>query len=231
MKKFLVEYINLIGKTVLGLVFGLSFFLLFLNFYHYKEIRTVYTPSQENGTDYEKLLRQVDVIKQNAAAYSQNTYQGNEDVFDMLGMQSKLNACAQAYENETLKNLLSKESYVAEDVYELVNYYQNSILNDCIVLQFYSFGDSTSTTYKSERLRSISPFLKVEMDNLLNSSTGYVKNNLKNNDIYYFSNEDSKNTVFELTKDSYQEMMGQYKSTLNFLETFSNWYKNVAQGG
>ena len=33
MKKFLLEYANLIAYTITGLIFGLSFFLIFINFY------------------------------------------------------------------------------------------------------------------------------------------------------------------------------------------------------
>ena len=34
MKKVLLEYANVFAYTITGLVFGLSFFLLFINFYH-----------------------------------------------------------------------------------------------------------------------------------------------------------------------------------------------------
>ena len=34
MKKILLEYANIIGYTITGLVFGLGFFLLFINAWH-----------------------------------------------------------------------------------------------------------------------------------------------------------------------------------------------------
>ena len=40
MKKILFEYINIFAYVIVGLAFGFSFFLLFLNFYHYKEVNT-----------------------------------------------------------------------------------------------------------------------------------------------------------------------------------------------
>ena len=69
------------------------------------------------------------------------------------------------------------------------------------------------------------------MDQLLSGGLGYLKNNMKNNDIYYFSNDDSKSSVFELTKNSYLEMVNYYKRSLAFLSNLSEWYRNVAQGG
>ena len=231
MKAFFVEYANIIAKTTIGLIFGVSFFLLFLNFYHYKEIHTTYTPQKENTTNYDTLMEQVNQIKANAQSYSQNTYRGTENVYDMLGLQAKLNFCVAKVETEELKNLLAKESYTVQEVYDLVIYYQDEILNDCIVLQLYSLGDAATSPIQSARLKQISPFLRSQMDMMLNNGTGYLKNSLRNNDIYHFSNEDSKNNVFELTKDSYNEIMNRYKTTLEFIKTLSEWYKTMVIGG
>ncbi len=230
MKAFFVEYAHIVGTTIIGLLFGLSFFLLFLNFYHYKEVNTTYRPNQENGTDYDAIMKEVEKIKANAASYSQATYQGPEEVFDMLNMQTKLNFCANVFETDELKELFSKEEYTINDVYHLASYYQNEVLNDCVVIQLYNLGNE-NTSIKSARLQQIAPFLKVEMDQLLSGGLGYLKNNMKNNDIYYFSNDDSKSSVFELTKNSYLEMVNYYKRSLAFLSNLSEWYRNVAQGG
>ena len=231
MKDFLIEYAHIVATTILGLLFGLSFFLLFLNFYHYKEVTTTYQPSTENGTAYEQFMKEVQEIKENANTYSQKTYKGQEEVFDMLNMQTKIQMCLKLYETDELKALLTKETYTVNDVYELASYYQNEILNDCIVIQMYNLGSEESSSITSPRLRAISPFLKLEMDQLLSGGLGYLKNNMKNNDIYYFSNDDSKTGVFELTKNSYLEVISYYRHSLAFLKNFSQWYKNLAIGG
>ncbi len=231
MKKFIVDYIHIIAMTLTGLLFGLSFFLLFLNFYHVKEVSYSYTPSESSSITYEKMLSRINTIQNNASVYNQSNYQGSEDAYEMLGIQSKLNNCVKKYQEENLKKLFSKKSYLAKDVFELLNYYQNNILNGCVVLQMYNLVDTDQSTYKSDQLKKVAPFLKLEIDSLLNNGLSYVRSNLKNNDIYYFSNDDSKNTVFELTRDSYQEVLSNYTKTLDFLETFSTWYKDIVLGG
>ena len=47
MKRVLLEYINIFAYAIIGLVFGFSFFLLFINFYHYKEINETVNVSEE----------------------------------------------------------------------------------------------------------------------------------------------------------------------------------------
>ena len=126
---------------------------------------------------------------------------------------------------------MAREEYNINDVYELASYYQNEVLNDCIVIQMYGLANEESPSIKSARLQEIAPFLKVEMDQLLSGGLVYVKNNMKNNDIFYFSNDDSKTSVFELTKNSYLEVVNYYRRSLAFLKNFSEWYKKIAQGG
>ena len=196
MKAFFVEYAHLVGNTVIGLLFGLSFFLLFINFYHYEEIRTTYTPKHDNGTDYDNLLTQVNSIKEDINTYSQNTYKGSEGVFDMLGFQSKIKVCLEKYEDEQFKQLMTKETYNINDVYELVKYYQNSVLNDCVVLQLYSISSPTDPSIKSERFKTVAPFVRSQTELLLSNGLGYLKSNIQNNNIFYFSNENSKTGVF-----------------------------------
>ena len=63
MKKLLLEYTNIIGYTIVGLVFGLSFFLLFINFYHAKELSEVVDISAYTATNRQNMENKLSKIK------------------------------------------------------------------------------------------------------------------------------------------------------------------------
>ena len=62
MKKLLVEYAKIFGYTFTGLIFGLAFFLLFINFYHYKEINTTVDLSEKLNTEQETVNAKLEQI-------------------------------------------------------------------------------------------------------------------------------------------------------------------------
>ena len=229
MKKILLEYINIFGYAVVGIVFGFSFFLLFINFYHYKEINETINVKEEMEDYKQKTEEKLTKIKDNINLYQQNTYNGRNNIYDMNGIQIKLNRCVKRFESEESKNLANKESFEIKDVYKLGKFYQNTILNDCIVLQLSSLADESSS-YSIASLSTIRPFLKTNINQLL-SSNGYITSSLENADNYYFTNDISKSSIFFLAKDSYSAINKNYQNTLDFLVEISEWYKSEVVGG
>ena len=229
MKKILLEYINVFAYAVVGIVFGFSFFLLFINFYHYKEINETVNVKEEMENYKQKTEEKLTKIKDNISLYEQNTYNGRNNIYDMNSIQIKLNSCVKSFESEEYKNLTNKENIEIKDVYKLGKFYQNTILNDCVVLQLSSLADESSS-YSITSLSTIRPFLKTNINQLL-SSNGYITSSLENADNYYFTNDISKSSIFFLAKDSYSAINKNYQNTLDFLVEISEWYKSEVVGG
>lgn len=229
MKKILLEYINVFAYAVVGIVFGFSFFLLFINFYHYKEINETINVKEEMENYKQKTEEKLTKIKDNISLYQQNTYNGRNNIYDMNSIQIKLNSCVKSFESEEYKNLANKENIEIKDVYKLGKFYQNTILNDCVVLQLSSLADESSS-YSITSLSTIRPFLKTNINQLL-SSNGYITSSLENADNYYFTNDISKSSIFFLAKDSYSAINKNYQNTLDFLVEISEWYKSEVVGG
>lgn len=229
MKKILLEYINVFAYAVVGIVFGFSFFLLFINFYHYKEINETINVKEEMENYKQKTEEKLTKIKDNISLYQQNTYNGRNNIYDMNSIQIKLNSCVKSFESEEYKNLTNKENIEIKDVYKLGKFYQNTILNDCVVLQLSSLADESSS-YSITSLSTIRPFLKTNINQLL-SSNGYITSSLENADNYYFTNDISKSSIFFLAKDSYSAINKNYQNTLDFLVEISEWYKSEVVGG
>ena len=229
MKKMLLEYINIFAYALTGLVFGFSFFLLFLNFYHYKELSTKIDVSSEVVANDQKTKEKLEKIKTNINSYQQNSYQGRNNIYDMNSIQIKLNNCVKVFESDEYKELASKQTVELRDVYKLGKFYQNNILNDCVVMQLNTFIDEDNS-FNIESLKNIRPFIKTTINEQL-SSNSYITSNLESADNYYFTNDISKSSIFFLAKDSYNSINTNYQNTLDLLVELSNWYYNEVMGG
>lgn len=229
MKKMLLEYINIFAYALTGLVFGFSFFLLFLNFYHYKELGTKIDVSSEVVANDQKTKEKLEKIKTNINSYQQNSYQGRNNIYDMNSIQIKLNNCVKVFESDEYKELASKQTVELRDVYKLGKFYQNNILNDCVVMQLNTFIDEDNS-FNIESLKNIRPFIKTTINEQL-SSNGYITSSLENADNYYFTNDISRSSIFFLAKDSYNSINTNYQNTLDFLVELSDWYHNEVIGG
>ena len=65
MKKILLDYANTFAYTVIGLVFGLAFFLLFINFYHMQELDTRVDVVSYNANNKTQVEEKIAIIKIN----------------------------------------------------------------------------------------------------------------------------------------------------------------------
>ncbi len=231
MKRILGEYSQILGYTFTGLVFGLSFFILFINFYHYKEVSITVQATDYTREIYSKIQNNLAQVKSNASLYDVNSYAGSENKYELLSIQSRLNLCMNSFEDEKIKEFFDKKTIGISDVYKLESLYQQKVINGCIVKQIYDLtsieGDAAKFT--SNSVRTIAPFIKLE-SNALIKRTGFISSNIKNNSSYYFGNRDARNNIFDLTKDSYYEVLNSYEEASSFLVEISNWYVKVIGG-
>lgn len=231
MKKILGEYSQIIGYTFAGLVFGLSFFLLFLNFYHYKEVSITVPKSSYVDEVNDSLSHNLSQVKANTEVYDINNYKGRENGYELLAIQSKLTLCVDAMDSEKIRNIWNQEYVSISDIYKLESFYQQKVVNDCILKQLYplTFQEQGEFKFQSPSIRTIAPFIKLEADSLARS-TKYLASNIKNNSNYYFGNQDSRDNIFDMTSESYYEVLHSYEETSKFLLELSNWYVKVIGG-
>ena len=229
MKKFLLEYANLIAYTITGLIFGLSFFLIFINFYHMEEINIPSDVSAYNDTNMQLINDKIATIKNNISVYNQNSYTGGLNIYGLNTVQIKLEECVKVLESEDLTKYFNQDVIYIKDVYDFSISFKNMVLNDCLVMQLKSmFNTDTVATLPNYNI--IKPYVDLNINNLLDSSS-YVQANLENVDHYYFSTEINKANFFDLTEDSYADMMNTYQNSLDLLVEVSNWYRSVVVGG
>ncbi len=229
MKKILLEYANIIGYTVTGLIFGLSFFLLIINFYHMQELSETISVETYNNDNRQLIEQKINTIKNNISVYSQNSYTGNLNIYGLNTSQIKIQECVNIVESDEMMNYFSKSNIDIRDVYNFTGDFRNNVLNDCLVMQIKSmFNTDTIATLPNYNI--IKPYVDLNVNSLV-QSVGYIQSNIENSDHYYYSTDVNKSNFFDLTNDSYFEIVNKYQQTLDLLVEVSNWYRTVVVGG
>ena len=229
MKKVLLEYANVFAYTITGLVFGLSFFLLFINFYHMQELAETVDVSSYNDTNKVSVESKIETIRNNISVYNQSTYTGSLNIYGLNTVQLKLQDCLEILESEDMMKYFELDEIGIKDSYNFTLDFKNKILNDCLVMQVKSMFN-TDTVSMLPNFNVIKPYVELNLDTLLDS-TNYVQSNIENSDHYYFSTETNKANFFNLVDDSYSDVMNSYQNSLDLLVEVSNWYRNVVLGG
>lgn len=229
MKKVLLEYANVFAYTITGLVFGLSFFLLFVNFYHMQELAETVDVSSYNDTNKATVESKIETIRNNISVYNQSTYTGSLNIYGLNTVQLKLQDCLEILESEDMMKYFELDEIGIKDSYNFTLDFKNKILNDCLVMQVKSMFN-TDTVAMLPDFNTIKPYVELNLDTLLDS-TNYVQSNIENSDHYYFSTETNKANFFNLVDDSYSDVMNSYQNSLDLLVEISNWYRNVVLGG
>lgn len=230
MKKLLLEYLRIIAYTVTGLIFGLAFFLLFLNFYHYKELNTTYTKSDTDLIASTNIKNDMAIVTTNISTFDMNTYVGKDDLYSLASVKSRLELCVKNINNEEALALIDKKTVNIQDVYRLQQLYQTNVANECLVKQLYDLTPTDGTsTIKINSLNNMAPFFKDDIDELLVATT-YIQSSIKNNSSYTFSSDSAKLNILDPTKDSYFQIVSAYQKASTFVKDVSNWFKKVAGG-
>ncbi len=229
MKKILLEYASMLAFTVTGLIFGLSFFLLFINFYHMEELAETVDIASYNDTNKASIETKINQIKNNISVYEQSNYRGSLNIYGLNTVKSRLENCVEIIESDDMMKYFDLDQIGINDSYNFTIDFRNRILNDCLVMQVTSIIN-TDTVESLPNFSLIKPYIQIDLNNLLNSYN-YVQNNIENSDHYYFTTETNKTNFFDLTEDSYTETMNNYQSALDLLVEISNWYRYTVIGG
>lgn len=229
MKKILLEYINVFAYTIIGLIFGLAFFLLFLNFYHMQELDAKVDVTSYNENNRVKAEEKIATIRNNINVYNQSTYNGPLNIYGLNTVQIKLQNCLEILESDEMMKYFKLDKIGVEDSYNFSIDFKNRILNDCLVMQIKSIFN-TDTVASLPNFSIIRPFADLGIDTLL-GTTDYIQSNIENSDHYYFSTTNNKINFFDLAEDSYADVMNSYQSSLDLMVEVSNWYRNVVIGG
>lgn len=220
--KIIKEFSYVFAFSITGLIFGFSFFLLFSNIYSYKEVNSSYEVQDTEFTTYKEMKQKLNSIREIANSFDSNNYKGQEDLFSMVQVQSKLNTCVDKIDTSSFDKLLTKNKIYIKDNYEMQQYYQSVISDECLVKQLYDL--TTNKNLKLNGLDDSSLFLQNEIDNLI-KSTDYIQKEIKSNSSYYFPSTNIKETLYDKTRDYYYSLLDDYKNSIDFVYDIALWYQ------
>ena len=220
--KIIKEFSYVFAFSITGLIFGFSFFLLFSNIYSYKEVNSSYEVQDTEFTTYKEMKQKLNSIREIANSFDSNNYKGQEDLFSMVQVQSKLNTCVDKIDTSSFDKLLTKNKIYIKDNYEMQQYYQSVISDECLVKQLYDL--TTNKNLKLSGLDDSSLFLQNEIDNLI-KSTDYIQKEIRGNSSYYFPSTNIKETLYDKTRDSYYSLLDDYKNSIDFVYDIALWYQ------
>ena len=220
--KIIKEFSYVFAFSITGLIFGFSFFLLFSNIYSYKEVNSSYEVQDTEFTTYREMKQKLNSIREIANSFDPNNYKGQEDLFSVVQVQSKLNTCVDKIDTSSFDKLLTKKKIYIKDNYEIQQYYQSVISDECLVKQLYDL--TTNKNLKLSGLDDSSLFLQNEIDNLI-KSTDYIQKEIKSNSSYYFPSTNIKETLYDKTRDSYYSLLDDYKNSIDFVYDIALWYQ------
>ena len=227
MRKIFLEYLNMIGYTILGITFGLCFFLIFINFYHFKEVNNRYI-KQESDFQAEKEIKDKLFSIEENTKIDVNTYRGAEDVYSISSISSRLTSCVERINSEGFDNIIEKKEITMKDLYKMQQFYQTSISNECLIKQIYELSEPTNTRIHISTLPLIRPFMENHTNTLM-KNTDYIQKILKGNSSYSFTSTSSKNDIYDKVKDTYYEILNNYKMAVDYIYDISVWFKGVIQ--
>lgn len=220
--KIMKEFFSVFGFSITGLIFGFSFFLLFSNIYSYKEVNSSYMVQDADFTIYQDMKKKLSSIREISNSFDSNSYSGQEDLFSMIQLQSKLNTCVDKIDTSTFDKLLTKKQVFIKDNYEMQQYYQSVIADECLVKQLYELTSNNSL--KLNVLSDYHLFLQADIDNLI-KTTDYIQKEFKSNSGYYFPSTNIKETLYDRTRDSYYSLVNSYKNSIDFIYDIALWYQ------
>jgi len=227
MVKILRQYVKIIGYSLTGIAFGFAFFYLFLNIYHYSEIRREVYFDFSSDTAISQLSQTLSNVEKNLQAFQPNNYHGTLDYSDADLWRTRLQICVQSFRNDTYQKILSKEKLNIQDVEDLREVFTSQVLNNCVVTHLYSLiGEDT---VNSRFIRENQKLLQYYMDDLL-QDTSYLKKDLYANSNYFFTTDIVTLTVKNDVKDGFYEVISAYTRAAKFLELISDWYASEVGG-
>ena len=217
MKKFIKDYIKIIGITLTGLVFILASFYLIMNYNHSEELKkSIYIG--EKDPYYSKHKELLNDISSNLLTFrnKKNSNQAYQRMYDSLSN------CYNILQDEgTFSRINVNNIYSSYEIYKLGENFQNKVINLCYAYNLgYLKGDDSPKEFKS-----ISPFVASYAESL-NENVEDSLSEIKNNSSYFYSTNITSATVRNYLTSSYKTISMSYNDFASIILYLSEYINN-----
>ena len=217
MKEFIGEYIHIIASTIIGLVFGVAFYYLLINAFHYSAMaRTTYMSTEDKDiVEFIDNMKHVDEIL-NKYDYHQSNKE--LDIVSQQTLNGKFQECQALFKSDVLYTLTDSVEIGYIEVNDLNENLINNYIDGCFIkkLLWYSYEDRVKGTDFAKQMDYYYTEIKILSNNAL-----YIKKELKDNSSYYITTDIANSTIRNKLASNYQQVIANYKY-------FSDVYRTVA---
>lgn len=227
--EYLKDYIKIMAYMLIGLVFAIASFYLFINVFHSLEISREYPIVMSDATLVNDYDQRIKTIEKNISTFQVSTYKGEVNSTKMMLIQQNLKQCTLILKDTYLEEIRNNTSIDIVDVYKLRDSYENKILSDCIINNLYWTLSLKENNISSTYLENNQELLKMYVNSLKNK-TSYLKKDLLNNSSYFFNTSTANSGVSDDIRDGLYEVLDAYKDASLYVEYLSEWFKNEVGG-
>ncbi len=217
MKKFIKDYIKIIGMSLIGLVFILASFYLIMNYNHSEELKkTIYIGA--NDIYYQKHKDILSKISNNLIIFRNS--KNNNTAYGM--MYNSLSNCYNILQSEgTYSKVTPNNFYTSLEIYNLGNKFQDKIMNSCYVLNLsYLKTDDNPSEFKK-----IGPFVTSYIESINRNVEDSIAE-IENNSSYFFSSNIASATVRNYLGSSYKTIASSYNDFAEVILYLSDYINN-----
>lgn len=223
MKEFFKEYLKIFTYLIIGFIFMISSYYLFINYFHSSELKNrLYISNNELSiVSYNEKLNKID---NNLKTFSNKKNQSNT----YKNLYNKLLSCHNVMQSEGSLSSIKFDSYLSSnDIYNLGVNFQGNHLNLC-----WALGLSYMTDEKNKTFKDITPFV-VENINNITKQVNFALSEIQNNSSYFYSTNITTSTIRNAVVADYELIANSYNSFANIILELSEYLneKNNSESG
>lgn len=219
-KMVLKEFSDLFSCSLCMVCIALSGFIIFINLYHYQEIRYNINNDYINTEEYKDNKKKISSLKQKINGVKESEIK-QSDYFIYSQTKIKLDACLTALD-ESKFYTMTNNVVTSKDLYDYNNYLASSLQYKCLFEVDYAITNGIKE-YKSNMKYTLSDEVnRVRTDLIFYGDN--LRNQLLANGSYHYSTSNSKISIYNQNLNYYKLTINNYNKLLDETEVLVNYF-------
>ena len=222
MKSLFNDFIKLFANCILVLALMMGSFLVIINLYHHKEVSYVYHKDLNESATYKLFMEKKQDLRNNIDKIDTDNLAGKN-------IKAVFNSCYTAIDNSKFAGLNKKQDFTLYDSYEAAFEMKESLSSACLFNITYNLKDLKENGNIDADITEILDYVDSQKEFIM-STNSFLINHMLSNSTYSFVTDITKNSIFNNTYETLNEVNENYYifvSTVNYL---SNWCINNLGG-
>ena len=214
MKKYYIKYLTYFSNLLMLFLLLISFSFIYDNYRHALYLDDVIKVT-DNDIYIKDYRKNIEKIHNNLDNYQYNGGKYLDTYENVTELKQSLDTCLRHFEDNGLSKLNDGDELKYKDIYDLNNYFYNSLVNDCWVTNLNKVN-LQSSFFKRTYL------FQEEINILLNNSKG-IKTRMLANSLYSYGSINSKYMIYNPLIEDYNDVSKIYDDMSKIILDYSNY--------